>query len=200
MSYRVWIACALGVLGLGCAGDGGDGGSVSELFEVLSGTYVIDEEAGCRLQVHGSHLNTLSDGGGTTCTDSFGEGTRTLAVDGTFSDTHVSGSLEYRVMGAFGNERTHAEVIADKVMDRTAEGRFAALAGKWEGMLTYTEEDESPEGDIDRNSGTNRVVVDVFGDYATVSYEHDGEVDMLEVRDFAGDITVDGEIVDYEEL
>lgn len=202
MSYRLILVCALSLVGLGCGDDGGGGGGVSELFDALHGDYVIHERAGCVMELRGSQFRTRSTDASETCMDDqteLGGTLETLKVTGTFSDTRVTGTLDYtKSGGVFDADSTvHATATINKVMGREVEGRFAALAGQWEGTVTYSETtDDGVE------SGSSNVFVDVSGDSAVVTYEDgDGDTDIIDVQDEgASGISVDGEPVSFDEF
>lgn len=203
MLCRSILACALGWVAVGCGDDGGGGGGVSELFDALSGDYVIHEGAGCVLEVRGSKFITRGMDGSDTCTrdqTDFGGGLQTLKISGTFSDTRVSGALDYvNSSPGFPEEGTtvHATATVNKTMGRDVDGRFAALAGQWAGTATYRETE--PDG---VESGTVDVFADVSGDSALVGYEDsDGNNDVVNVQDEgASGISFDGEFVSFDEF
>lgn len=204
MSYRLILVCALGLVGFGCGGDGGGGGSVSELFEALNGKYLVHPDSGCEIELSGSSFHTVAPDGSHTCMEdnraNF-DGIATLVVSGTFSDTRISGTLDHEITEGEGgiNGTDHVTATINKVMDRMVEGRFAALAGQWEGSLSYTEQKEAVQvGEPNTTSGTHNLFIDIYGDYGTVSYEDGGELDTFEIsEDSSGDIVVDGDVFQY---
>jgi hypothetical protein len=202
MSYRLILVCALGGFALGCGDDGGGGGGVSELFDALNGDYVIHERAGCVLELRGSQFRTRSTGGGETCMDDqreFGGALETLKISGTFSDARITGTLDYEASGGVFEEDStvHATATVNKMMGRSVDGRFAALAGQWEGTVMYS---EATESGVD--SGSSHVFVDVGADSAIVRYEDgDGDIETFDVADEgASGISVDGELVSFDEF
>jgi hypothetical protein len=103
--------------------------------------------------------------------------------------------------------RNEITASMDKEESLSTEGRFAGLAGTWEGEVTITELDFNIDCDGDETTSNERthtyeVIANVFGDSIDLNYleaGQAGEVETFEVlSSTSGDLIVDGEIVRFE--
>lgn len=217
MLLRTLMSCVLSCGLVACGGDdgGGDGGGgLSGLFESLNGEYEVDDDLDCVISILGSRFGTRNAAGATTCTQIESDGDhKTLMVQGTLSDTRLTGRLVYEIMGVDElfedctlrfTGHTVVEASATKSMGRTSEGRFAGLAGVWEGQLTVVEtqsetptEDSGPgcEGFNDGSeTNTYNFMADIYGSFGTVTYEDGDDIESFEIAESGdGAIVVDGE-------
>lgn len=192
MSCRSFFAAAASVMLLSCSSGGGDeaGGSLSSLFDALNGEYQLEEGTDCAIEILGSRVRSLDSRGRTLCQR--GDGWfESMEMSGKFSDTRMSGTLDYTHEGdedfeydAQGSsclvhytETVSITAALDKLRGRTREGRFAGLAGVWEGTLTIEERDTSgsqcpsdtPHDDV--QTETYHIEADITGDAMLISYE-----------------------------
>jgi hypothetical protein len=224
MQLRAFLVCAFSLSAIGCGGDDG-GGGLPALFEALNGDYQIREESDCVVAIRGSRFETRMSSGETTCTESYvngDEGTElaeieTLRISGTLSDTRLTGTLfneESYPESIFESDcimrhgvRNEVTASLGKEESLSTEGRFAGLAGTWEGEVTITELDFNVDCDGDETTSNERtntydVIANVLGDSIDLNYleaGQAGEVETFEVlSSTSGDLIVDGEIVRFE--
>ena len=166
MSHRSFLLAATGAAFLSCTsgGDGGDGagGGLSSLFDSLNGEYQLEQGTDCAIEILGSRVRSLDSKGRTLCQRAGESWSESMQMSGTFSDTRLSGTLEYSDVDDEGFEdgrgglcRRHStEKVTitaelDKLRGRSREGRFAGLAGVWEGTLHIEERIERADGEDD---------------------------------------------------
>lgn len=218
MRSRGWLICALGMSAMGCGSDS-HGGGIAELFEALNGDYQIREGTDCVIAIRGSRFESRMSTGETTCMEtSFYEGeesdTEMLRASGTITDTRISGMLlneeSWPLHGADGcgaleGSGREATASAHKLTDRSAEGRFAGIAGTWEGVIEIAEYwfDTDCDGTRTRTNdrmGIHAFTADVHGDSIDVTYKEGGNPMAFEVlSSSSGDVIVDNEVVHFFE-
>jgi hypothetical protein len=215
MHRKAFLVCALGLSALGCGNDGE--GGISALFEALNGDYELPDASGCVIAIRGSRFETRALNGATTCTEPVvddGEQLETLRISGTLSDTRLTGTLFHDNTwplhssdGECGAREGNVEEIvasADKLSDRSSEGRFAGLAGTWEGEVRITEYGVVTDCDgaaekWDERTSTYTFTANVDGSSIDVTYDEGGDPDTFEVlASSAGDLIVDGEVIRFE--
>ena len=211
---RVHVASMLGILLLGCGGEG-EGGGLSELFEALNGRY--DVGGGrlpddCFIEVLGSRVHAVDGSGARLCSSDEPEShMMALVVSATLSDSRLSGSGEYHEFGMSedlgctisADRLTSVTAQAEKTMGRSVEGRFAALAGLWTGSVSIertTEVDSSCADSPMRASDlyTYQFDADIGGRVASIIWNSSEDAGTFAVtEDVAGNLVVDGELVPF---
>jgi len=209
MWLRMVLVCALGYGSLGCGDGGGGDGELSGLLEALNGDYRIREGTDCVIAIRGSSFGTRMSTGATKCVEEYDDGEREeLEVSGTLTDTQITGTLKndesYPDVTQNGCElralsRREATLTATKTMSRTSEGRFAGLAGTWEGHVDFVRSQaelpcDGPEDVYDQSTSENDFTAEVYGDLITITYQREFDEDTVEVVESAsGDLIVEGE-------
>jgi hypothetical protein len=101
-------------------------------------------------------------------------------------------------------ERNEITASAEKLSSRSVEGRFAGLAGTWEGQIEITETQwytdcDGNEDEDNEKVGVYTFTADVSGRSIDVTFEHNGDSESFEVlSSSSGDLIVDNELVRFE--
>lgn len=237
MSY--WTLCLALVsiiLGSACLTGGGEG-TLGDLFKALSHKYLITDDADCYVQISGSEINAVNSKGEKTCVreDVFlEESTYTyrnienLLIDGTLKEDRITGTMVYTdsdeeadelCLARYSHETTF-KLDLRKIKGAQSQGRFASLAGDWEGELEvnqkyikelidvvpggcsqFTDDPDGEEDEWSKSAEIYEISAQIGGSDAVVHYENTEdaeESESFEVDDHGDYLVISGETVEIE--
>lgn len=228
------LCLALGAAILHGACTSEEQGTLGDLLGALSHKYLIQDGTDCYVEISGSQISTVNSMGEKTCVrtdeggeiDAFFEEMKNLKIDGTLKEDRITGTMLYTSVFEQGwgcRNRTTWDVTAELDLRKTKgaqlDGRFASLAGDWEGelefhfveKLEYTDVEpggcdeykaEDPDwAEVEDSTEIYEITAQIGGSEALIRYrkqQDGGSFETIDVYDFGDYLVISGEQVEID--